>query len=73
MSFAAALDIATHPTKWWELFTRKDAGANAGAPTRGLISQLTVEQQARIFEYDGPIASGRSDLPKVERSTRKAA
>jgi len=73
MSFAQALDIAAHPAKWLELFARKDSGAAAGAPTRGLISQLTVEQQARIFDYDGPIASGRSDLPKSQRSSRKAA
>jgi hypothetical protein len=73
MSFAHALDIATHPAKWLELFARKDSGASAGAPTRGLISQLSLEQRARIFDYDGPIASGCSDLPKAKRPADKAA
>lgn len=73
MSFANALDIATHPAKWRDLFARRDSGAAAGAPSRGLISQLTADQQARIFDYDGPIASGRSDLPKAKARPSKAA
>jgi hypothetical protein len=73
MSFADALDIAAHPTKWWARFIGKGSGVAAGAPTRGLISQLTPDQRARIFDYDGPIASGCSDLPKAKRRIREAA
>jgi hypothetical protein len=73
MSFAEALDIAMHPTRLWDMLAHKGSGISAGTASRGLISQLTEGQRARICEYDGPLASGNSDLPKLKNRSRKAA
>ncbi len=36
---------------------------------RGLIALLSPEQLADALAYDGPVASGDSDLPKVRKRT----
>ena len=73
MSLAEALDIAAHPTRWIQYFTCRESSSAARGHTSGLISQLTLEQRARIFEYDGPLASGSTEFPRVKNESRKAA
>ncbi len=34
---------------------------------KGLFAQLSDEQRKRVLSYDGPVASGRSDLPSVSK------
>jgi len=34
---------------------------------RSLVNSLTEDQRQRVLAYEGPVASGQSDLPKIRR------
>ncbi len=40
-------------------------GTFKSRPMVGLYAQLTPEQRARVLAYEGPIESGRADLPRL--------
>lgn len=50
----------------------EEVAAQSEVRRLGLFASLTPEQQAAALAYAGPVAFGRSGLPKIKRSPWRA-
>jgi hypothetical protein len=70
----AFVDYVTHPKKWWHNLLGQKADGFRAPPakkTKGLLSQLSKQQQEALFNYDGPVVSGsNTDWPKAKPRQR---
>ena len=46
---------------------KSSSGESSARHVTGLYAQLSAEQRQAALAYDGPVASGDSDLPRIQR------
>ena len=46
---------------------KSSSGESSARHMAGLYAQLSAEQRQAALAYDGPVASGDSDLPRIQR------